>query len=157
MDIVHFSLEEFVASSAARMRGIGNALPPDLVPEAHATLAMLERIRAYLSEQAGCDVPVHIISGYRCEVLNKVVGGAAGSDHLRACAADIVAPLYGDPASVARALVSVVSVLGIGQLIYERPHGKARAWVHVSSRVPVKAGNRVITITEHETLAGVVL
>lgn len=156
MDVVHFSLDEFVASQSARMAGIGNSLPPDLVPAAHATLAMLERIRAYLSEQAGHDVPVHIISGYRCEALNKLVGGAADSDHLRACAADIVAPSYGDPVSVARALVAVVSVLGIGQLIYERPHGKARAWVHVSARMPLKAMNRVITITERDTLVGVV-
>jgi len=156
MDVVHFTLEEFVASAKARQLGIGNALPPDLVPAAHGTLAMLERIRAHLSALAGREVPVQITSGYRCEALNAAVGGEATSDHARALAADIIAPTFGSPLQVAEALASMVSVLGIGQVIYERPRGVRRAWVHVSVRVPSKAVNRIITITERETLVGVV-
>lgn len=156
MDIVHFTLDEFVASDTGRRLGIGNALPPDLVPAAHGTLAMLERIRAHLSTLAARDVPVIIRSGYRCEALNRAVGGSAGSDHMRALAADIVAPAFGTPLQVAGALASMVSVLGIGQVIYERPSGVQRAWVHVSVWVPAKFLNRIITVTEDDTLVGVV-
>lgn len=49
----------------------------------------------------------------------------------------------------------MVDQLGIGQLIHEYPNGKARAWVHVSSRKPAKAVNRVITVTPTGTLVGV--
>ena len=40
-----------------------------------------------------------------------------------------------------------------GQLIYEHIGGKA--WVHVSTRIPVKPSNRVITITGNGTQLGV--
>lgn len=33
--------------------------------------------------------PIIVSSGYRCSKLNKAVGGAANSDHLYGCAADI--------------------------------------------------------------------
>ena len=43
-------------------------------------------------------------------------------------------------------LAPLVSVLGIGQIILEGVKGKQ--WVHVSTRSPEKAINRVITITD---------
>lgn len=156
MNITHFTLAEFVESDKAKAQGIDNTLPEDLEPAAWATLALLEKIRAELSRQAGRDVPIKINSGYRCPALNAAVGSKPGSDHLKAAAADILAPAFGSPLKVAQALAPLVSVLGIGQLIYERPRGKANAWVHVSTRMPAKAVNRIITITEHDYLPGVV-
>jgi zinc D-Ala-D-Ala carboxypeptidase len=156
MDVTHFTLADFVASAKAKACGIDNCLPPELEHQAWATLALLEVVRAKLCALAGHDVPVVISSGYRGPSLNQVVGSGSGSDHLRAMAADIVAPRFGTPLQIAQALAPLVSVLGIGQLIYERPHGVARAWVHVSTRVPARAVNRIITITEHDTLVGVV-
>lgn len=156
MNITHFTLAEFVASDTAKARGIDNTLPEDLEPAAWSTLALLEKIRAELSHLASRDVPISISSGYRCIELNAAVGSSAGSDHVRGCAADITAPTFGTPLEICRALAPLVSTLGIGQLIYERPRGVAKAWVHVSTRMPVKAVNRIITITEHDTLVGVV-
>jgi transcription termination factor Rho len=46
-----------------------------------------------------------------------------------------------------------VDVLGIGQLIYER--FGSTSWVHVSTRVPDKRVNRVITITSSGTQLGI--
>jgi zinc D-Ala-D-Ala carboxypeptidase len=75
------------------------------------------------------------------------------SDHARGCAADIVAPLYGTPYDVAKALAPMVSVLGIGQLILEGVKGKQ--WVHLSTQTPAKLANRVITITDAGAQLGI--
>ena len=118
-----------------------------MLPALTRTAEMLERIRSTLG------VPVTVTSGYRCRALHAAVGGVTSSDHTTGQAADIVAPGYGTPLQIARALAPKVSVLGIGQLIYERI-GK-KAWVHVSTRVPASQANRVITITDKGTVLGI--
>ena len=153
MNITNFSLDEFCASDTATRLRIDNGLPEDLESNAWATLAMLERIRAHLSKKAGKDVPITILSGYRCERLNAAVGGAASSDHVKACAADIRAPAFGRPIDVARELSAHVDALGIGQLINEFPGPSG--WVHVSTKRPSKLINRIITITDQGVTAGV--
>jgi zinc D-Ala-D-Ala carboxypeptidase len=143
----HFTLAEFVAT---QHRGIDNTLPAKLMPQALETAAMLDRIRTVLSSIAGHDVPVLISSGYRCPALNAAVGGSANSDHLKALAADWIAPAFGTPHTVCKALAPRIDALGIGQLIHE--FGR---WVHVSSRTPAVASNRVITITAAGTRLGI--
>lgn len=49
--------------------------------------ATLDQIRYYI----GC--PLFINSGYRCPELNKMVGGAKNSNHLKGLAADITTRL----------------------------------------------------------------
>jgi hypothetical protein len=136
----HFSLAELTASSTAARLGLDNTPPQELLPPLILTAEMLERIRSTL----GC--PVIVTSGYRGPALNRAVGGVTSSDHTRGRAADIVAPGYGSPYQVAKTLAPLVSVLGIGQLILEGINGKR--WVHVSTAVPEKVANRVITITD---------
>ncbi len=153
MSITHFDLDEFCASDTATRLRIDNGLPEDLEPSAWATLAMLERVRAHLSRKAGKDVPITILSGYRCERLNAAVNGADSSDHVKACAADIRAPAFGRPIDVARELSAHVDALGIGQLINEFPGPSG--WVHVSTKKPSKLINRIITITDQGVTAGV--
>ena len=143
----HFTLAEMTASNKARALGIDNTAPADLLPRLRATADMLERIRATLG------VPIVITSGYRCLALNRAVGSRSSSDHLSGQAADIVAPAYGSASRVATMLAPLVSTLGIGQLILEGVRGKQ--WVHVSTRFPEKAVNRVITITDAGTFPGV--
>lgn len=143
----HFTLSELTASNTARARGIDNTPPPELMPRLVLTAEMLERIRSTLG------VPVIVTSGYRCMQLNAAVGGVTSSDHSRGQAADIVAPGYGTPYQVAKTLAPLVSVLGIGQIILEGIKGKQ--WVHVSTRSPEKASNRVITITDAGVQLGI--
>lgn len=150
----HFSLAEFVASDTARARRIDNTLPDDLVPAATATLEMLEQIRAQLCALAGRDVPIIISSGYRSPALNSAVGSSSTSDHPKGMAADWTAPSFGSPLVICNALAPLVGVLGIGQLINERVRGGA--WVHTSTRMPLVAGNRVITISDAGTVPGIV-
>lgn len=153
MNVKNFTLAEFCASDTATRLRIDNGLPEDLEPSAWATLAMLERVRAHLSRKAGKDVPITILSGYRCERLNTAVNGAASSDHVKACAADIRAPAFGRPIDVARELSAHVDAIGIGQLINEFPGPSG--WVHVSTKKPSKMINRIITITDQGVTAGV--
>ena len=143
----HFTLEEFTRSGKAAELGLDNTPPPELLPRLILTAELLERIRATLG------VPVTVTSGYRSPKVNLAVGSSSGSDHPHGYAADIVAPAFGTPYEVARALAPLVSTLGIGQIILEGVKGKR--WVHVSTRSPEKAINRIITITDNGTLVGI--
>ena len=143
----HFTLAELTASATAQRLGIDNAPPPELVPRLVRTAEMLERIRSTLG------VPVIVTSGYRGREVNQAVGGVTSSDHTQGHAADIVAPRYGTPYEIAKALAPMVSVLQIGQIILEGVKGKQ--WVHVSTRVPDKPANRVITITDKGSQLGI--
>jgi zinc D-Ala-D-Ala carboxypeptidase len=143
----HFTLEELTASATARERHIDNTLPQEFLPRLIGVAEMLERIRATLR------VPLVISSGYRCDALNRAVGSKPSSDHLVARAADFVAPQFDTPSAIAAALVPLVATLSIGQLILEGVHGNQ--WVHVSTRVPDLAINRVLTISDAGTVPGI--
>jgi zinc D-Ala-D-Ala carboxypeptidase len=138
----HFSLEEFTATAH---RGIDNSLPDRLLADARQTCELMERIRAHLG-----GVPIIVTSGYRCPQLNRAIGSADTSDHIRALAVDFKAPAFGTPYEVAKELARHVEDLGIGQLIHE-----FGSWVHVSTRVPSNPVNRVITISKRGTEVGV--
>lgn len=149
----HFSLDEFTVSKTAEQRGIDNSLPQELIPQAEATLLMLEDIRAYLSELAGKDIPIFISSGYRSPAVNAAVGGSKNSDHLKAKAIDFRAPDFGTPFEIAKALESQVNLLGIGQLINEYPDGNG--WVHVSTKSPQNDMNKIITVSKAGISVGI--
>jgi len=139
----NFTLAELTASNRARVLGLDNTPPPELMPRLILLAEMLERIRSTLG------VPVNVTSGYRSRPLNQAVGGVTSSDHTQGHAADFVAPRYGTPYEVAKLLAPLVSSLEIGQLIYEGitdKNGVRKFWVHVSTRTPEVMGNRVITI-----------
>jgi len=137
-------LAEFVASDTAARKGIDNSLPDDLREAAHQTLEMMERIRFHI------DAPIAITSGYRCKALNRVVGSRPGSDHTMALAVDFKSPKAGTPFQIATMLAPVIKIIGIGQLILE-----FGTWVHVSTRIPDKLINRVITVDKDGTRAGI--
>lgn len=143
----NFHLRELTASTRALSLGLDNTPPPEVVPRLQATAEMLQRIRDTLQR------PVIVTSAYRSPAVNRAVGGVSSSDHLTGQAADILVPGYGTPYDVAKALAPLVSVLGIGQLILEGIKGKS--WVHVSTRMPQKTVNRVITITDAGTRVGI--
>lgn len=134
----HFTLSELTRSTTAQRMGVDNTPTPKALEQLKRTAQMLEGVRSVLS------VPVIVTSGYRSPAVNRAVGGATSSDHLQGQAADIVAPKYGRPYDVAKALVPHINALGIGQIIYEK--SGSSEWVHVSARVPDKPVNRVITI-----------
>ncbi len=146
----HFTLAEFTRSDTALRLDIDNSLPPQLTNKALEMAHLMERIRAYLSDLAGKQVPVVITSGYRCPALNTAIGGAGQSDHQRMMAVDFRAPMFGTPQQICRALAPAVNSLQIGQLILE--YG---SWVHVSLAVPNKPQNRILTRTASGYTLGV--
>ena len=143
----HFTLAEVTASTTAARLKLDNTAPPELMPRLVLLAEMLERIRSTLG------VPITVTSGYRSPRVNRAVGGVTSSDHTQGHAADFVAPGYGSASDVATLLAPLVSTLGIGQLILEGIKGKQ--WVHVSTRIPEKPSNRVITITDAGARMGI--
>lgn len=114
----HFSLEELTFSSTAQRLGIDNTPSLELVARLTKTAMGLEKIRALLG------VPMHIDSGYRCPALNKAVGGVPDSAHIEGYAADFIAPDFGSPLLIARAIAG--SGIRFDQCIQEGQ------WCHVS-------------------------
>ncbi len=141
----HFTLDEFTASDTAVRHGLDNSVPPELMANAFAAAAMMERIRDALGGK-----PIIITSGYRAPAVNKAVGSGLGSDHPKAMAVDFKCPAFGTPYEVCQQLAPLVSVLDIGQLIHE--FGR---WIHVSTRTPDKLLNRIITISSAGTEVGI--
>jgi zinc D-Ala-D-Ala carboxypeptidase len=129
----HFSLAELTVSDLASRRGIDNT-PPMLVVVNLRNLALgLEQVREILQ------VPIIITSGYRSPAVNRAVGGSAVSAHCDGWAADFIAPLFGTPLQVAKAIRD--SKIAFDQLIAEG------SWTHLSFRPPMR--RQVLTAHFH--------
>lgn len=80
----YFELNEFIASTEAKERNIDNTPTFETVEHLSEFVGkFLEPLRVAYGK------PITITSGYRCEKLNKAVGGVSTSAHLRGYAADI--------------------------------------------------------------------
>ena len=152
----HFDLEEFTCSDTAARMCINNDLPIELLAEAKKTADMMEAIRGYLSDRLAKPCPVIITSAYRCPQLNKAIGSSETSDHIKMMACDFKAPAFGSPYDICRELAPAMSMLGIGQIIFEYGTPDGGGWIHVSTRIPDKIINRIITIDKNGTHAGIV-
>ena len=143
----NFTLGELIASNTATRLRIDNTPTQDALRRLQGTAEMLQRIRDTIGH------PVVVTSGYRGPLLNRAVGGVTSSDHMSGQAADIVAPRFGTPYLLAKTLAPLVQTLGIGQLILEGIRGKQ--WVHVSTRIPDRQVNRILTITDAGARSGI--
>lgn len=115
-----FSLEEFTRSESAVRHGI--SMDVEFNSQIHFNLKRLcIEVLQPLRDTLG---PVTIISGYRPEKLNTLIGGAPTSQHVTGHAADIVVSGY-SPLDVARWIRD--HVVGYDQVIHE--FGQ---WCHVS-------------------------
>ena len=79
----NFTSEEFEVSATAKANKIDNTVPSHLRDYVAKLAEQLQVIRDYWN------APIIITSGYRCQKLNKLVGGASNSDHLYGAAVDI--------------------------------------------------------------------
>lgn len=114
----HFSLAELTLSQTAARAGLDNTPSAEVVANLTRTAQGLEKVRALL----GCALLVS--SGYRSPEVNVAVGGAHDSAHLSGWAADFIAPVFGDPLAICRALGA--SDIAFDQVIQEG------TWVHIS-------------------------
>lgn len=83
----NFYLDEFITSQTAERLGIDNT-PSDIIVKNLTALVdnILQPVRDHY------DRPITISSGYRCPKLNKAIGGAVSSQHMKGEAADIHIP-----------------------------------------------------------------
>ena len=126
----HFTLSEFTRSETATNKHIDNTPTPEVVDNLRALcLNVLEPSRVAFG------APIYITSGYRCQALNKAVGGKPTSQHLRGEAAD----LQVKGVQNLRKLYNAIKDHGVfDQLLYESNKSGVR-WIHVSYK---STGNR---------------
>jgi zinc D-Ala-D-Ala carboxypeptidase len=117
----HFGLGELVFSAKAIELKIDNTPPAEVLERLKYSAECLEKVRTALG-----DKPIRITSGYRCEALNRAVGGVKSSQHVLGEAVDFVCPMFGAPKRIVSKLASRVRELGIDQIICEG------SWVHIS-------------------------
>lgn len=116
----HFDLSEFTLSQTASRYGLDNTPNDEIIQNLHSVAETMEDVRKILGK------PILISSGYRSSVVNRLVGGASSSFHVKGLAADFTCPGFGNIDSVCRALLPNMEELGIDQLIKE-----FNSWVHL--------------------------
>ena len=130
----HFTLEELCASATAKARGIQNKPnAQQIISLVYLAAYVLEPLREAMHE------PIPISSGFRCEQLNRAVGGVSNSQHMRGQAADLC--IGGDMKKGRKWFDYIKTHLNFDQLIWE--HSKSGTyWVHVSFVHPDFGRNR---------------
>ena len=130
---MHFTVEELIASETAKKYGIDNRPGTQhLINMVYLCAYVLEPLRVAMKR------PIKISSGYRCEALNKKVGGVKYSQHMKGQAADI--NIEGDMAFGRTVFEYIRKHLTFDQLIWE--HSGNVYWVHVSYVYPDFGKNR---------------
>ena len=131
---MHFTIEEMYASDTAKRLGIDNKpTTQKFINLVYLAAYVLEPLRVAMGK------PIKISSGYRCEKLNKAVGGVYNSQHLKGQAADI--DIQGDMAFGRKIFDYIKDHLPFDQLIWEH-NAKGSYWVHVSYVHPPFGRNR---------------
>lgn len=131
---MHFTIEELYASDTAKRLGINNK--PDIqqvINLVYLAAYVLEPLREVMDE------PIKIGSGFRCQKLNKAVGGVYNSQHLKGQAVDLC--IDGDIEKGKRWFNYIKDHLPFDQLIWEH-NSKGSYWVHVSFVHPDFGKNR---------------
>lgn len=121
-NIKYFSIKEMTKSNTATAKGIDNT--PDQTITDNLT-KLIEAVLDPLREWYG--KPIIVNSGYRCEALNKAIGGAKSSQHMLGEAADIT---VGSKEENEKLFDYIKDNLEFDQLINESDF----SWVHVSYR-----------------------
>jgi len=132
----HFSIPELCASSIGVKYKVDNK--PSITEKKHLIeLAdnLLEPLRDGWTEYCKTNNlgtgAIQVTSGYRCSMLNKLVGGVSTSAHLQGYAADIK-PMNGMQELFEKWIATefVESGVKFDQIIIER--SKTARWVHVA-------------------------
>ena len=90
----HFTLEEMCKSgSHPEVKNVPNGTQRENLERVAVWLEGLRTLyNARYPNKDGEPTPLIVNSGFRCAMLNKVVGGVPTSNHLTGCAADIHCP-----------------------------------------------------------------
>lgn len=116
----YFTIAELCQSETATAKGIDNTPTKDIEDKLQKLVDnVLDPLREWYGK------PIIVNSGYRCEALNKAVGGASNSQHKSGEAADITA---GSKEENKKLFEYIKDNLPFDQLIDESNF----TWVHVS-------------------------
>lgn len=121
----YFTISELTRSDTASIKKIDNT-PNKEITEHLIELVekLLDPLRSDWAEY--CDVnrlgnpAISVNSGYRCNELNKAVGGSLTSAHLTGYAADI-SPINGNMKVFQSWIAEAIEEFDFDQLIYEKP------------------------------------
>lgn len=119
----YFTIKELTASETAKRKGIDNRPSQDVTS---ALVALVDNVLDPLRQAYG--KPIVVTSGYRSIKLNKAVGGASSSQHVKGEAADIRS--VSDDPKENKVIFDLIRKLNLpfDQLINEYNYD----WVHVS-------------------------
>lgn len=122
-----FTLRELTKSETAARYGIDNKPNPEFTVNLQKLCeTVLQPIRDEYKK------PIVVSSGYRCPLLNKILRGVSGSDHLLGAAADIhsVSDTIADNKKLFDIILKLVDdgVIHARQIISE----KNCSWIHIS-------------------------
>ena len=131
----NFTRAEMLVSATAARKGISNE---PASPEIEANLLRSAQYMQQLRDKLG--KPIHILSCYRSPAVNKAVGGAKTSAHMKALAIDFT--VQGQ--SNRHTAEWVRDNFDYRQLILEFPDSASGGWVHVE--IPGRAGNPEILL-----------
>lgn len=129
---LHFTLSELIKSDTADRLKIDN-MPKgyEYISLTRLVLNVLEPLREI------CGHPIQVTSGFRCEALNKAIGGVSNSQHIRGEAADITA---GSIEANKRMFEVAIDYVPFDQIILE----KGGKWVHISYKTRKENRNQVL-------------
>lgn len=131
---MHFTIEELYASATAKAKGINNKPNvQQMINLVYLCAYVLEPLRVAMGE------PIKIGSGFRCQALNKAVGGVYNSQHMKGQAVDLC--IDGDMKKGKKWFEYIRKNLPFDQLILEH-NSKGSYWVHVSYVYPDFGKNR---------------
>lgn len=118
----HFTIAEVTRSSTASREGIDNTVPVPLYKNIGRITEFMECVRWLLG-----DVPIYVSSWFRCQILNKAIGGSGTSAHMKGLAMDFKHSVL----SLEEVFIEIKeSRLPFDQLIIEGTQQKAE-WLHV--------------------------
>ena len=143
----HFTLGEMCYSDTAanhKPKPIPNIpLKQNIVALQNLVDRCLEPMRMALK------LPIQVNSGYRCKLLNQMVGGVSTSQHLKGEAADITIPRrhrpFGHPTDeqTARLILKYAEQFAdFDQLILE--HSATTWWIHISCRIDFRKNRKQV-------------
>lgn len=129
----NLTLAECTKSQTATRHGIDNSPGSK---ELQNLKLVAEKIFQPIREHFG--KPIAVTSGFRCQELNRMIGGSSTSSHMKGQALDIDAHIFGGLKN-SEIVAFALAHLDYDQLIWEFGTNDEPAWVHISYR---KEGNR---------------
>lgn len=117
----HFTFRELLHSNIALQNDVLNLPPREDAAKIYFNLVVLaDNLLDPIREKFA--VPMIVTSGYRCERLNKLVGGVANSQHMKGEAVDFYFAGFSKK-EMAAAFFEIAEEFNFDQLIYYKKKG----------------------------------